>query len=226
MSKVSCEHYLIPVRKVEDCIFCQDLSRSNFSLVLDAANAPWLLNDVALLSTKTGEQLLLTLLYDGRRLQLLEIHCSFWVVNWEIVCLCNSVVDQEHQPCHLVLRKRSSSDALQDMVGGEELSLYGSAPNNTESAQKTFLFAVRDLLTNVGPLKDFSYGLRIHADASATGIAKQSNYELVEPTGSKGIRTVCHKRTCSHSADLPPALYQFCHDGLYLLQNDTIQKLL
>ncbi|KAK6229421.1 hypothetical protein SCA6_018372 [Theobroma cacao] len=106
MSKVSCEHYLIPVRKVEDCIFCQDLSRSNFSLVLDAANAPWLLNDVALLSTKTGEQLLLTLLYDGRRLQLLEIHCSFWVVNWEIVCLCNSVVDQEHQPCHLVLRKR------------------------------------------------------------------------------------------------------------------------
>ncbi|WRX28445.1 hypothetical protein QQP08_020932 [Theobroma cacao] len=222
------------------------------------------------------------------------------------------------------------------MVGGEELSLYGSAPNNTESAQvvyhsisnagpfvfhptnvslplcvqKTFLFAVRDSLTNVGPLKDFSYGLRINADASATGIAKQSNYELkigviaidwmwllsnldiafnqvlanlsgvlfwlwkercplcsmtvnlsrndyravhishlsagkphlcnsvlaslhaqfchlqVEPTGSKGIRTVYHKRTCSHSADLPPALYQFCHDGLYLLQNDTIQKLL
>lgn len=31
--------------------------------------------------------------------------------------------------------RRSSSDALQDMVGGDELSLYGSAPNNTESAQ-------------------------------------------------------------------------------------------
>lgn len=31
--------------------------------------------------------------------------------------------------------RRSSSDALQDMVSGEELSLYGSAPNNTESVQ-------------------------------------------------------------------------------------------
>ena len=31
--------------------------------------------------------------------------------------------------------RRSSSDALQDMVGGDELSLYGSAANNTESAQ-------------------------------------------------------------------------------------------
>jgi hypothetical protein len=38
---------------------------------------------------------------------------------------------------------------------------------------------VRDSLINVGPLKDFSYGLRINADANATGIAKQSNYELV-----------------------------------------------
>ena len=31
--------------------------------------------------------------------------------------------------------RRSSSDALQDMASGEELSLYGSAPNNSESAQ-------------------------------------------------------------------------------------------
>ena len=45
--------------------------------------------------------------------------------------------------------------------------------------QKTFSFAVRDSLINVGPLKDFSYGLRINADLNATGIAKQSNYELV-----------------------------------------------
>lgn len=45
--------------------------------------------------------------------------------------------------------------------------------------QKTFSFTVRDSLINVGPLKDFSYGLRINADHSATGIAKQSNYELV-----------------------------------------------
>jgi len=33
---------------------------------LDSANATWLLSDVALLSTKTGELLLLTLVYDGR----------------------------------------------------------------------------------------------------------------------------------------------------------------
>lgn len=38
---------------------------------------------------------------------------------------------------------------------------------------------MRDSLINVGPLKDFSYGMRINADLNATGIAKQSNYELV-----------------------------------------------
>lgn len=45
--------------------------------------------------------------------------------------------------------------------------------------QKNFTFAVRDSLLNVGPLKDFSYGLRSNADPNATGVAKQSNYELV-----------------------------------------------
>lgn len=45
--------------------------------------------------------------------------------------------------------------------------------------QKTFSFAVRDSFINVGPVKDFAYGLRINADANAMGIAKQSNYELV-----------------------------------------------
>ena len=45
--------------------------------------------------------------------------------------------------------------------------------------QKTFSFAVRDSLINVGPLKDFSYSLRMNADANAIGLAKQSNYELV-----------------------------------------------
>lgn len=44
----------------------QDISRSNFSVELDAANTTWLVNDVAMLSTKTGELLLLTLVYDGR----------------------------------------------------------------------------------------------------------------------------------------------------------------
>lgn len=39
--------------------------------------------------------------------------------------------------------RRSPSDALQDMVSGEELSLYGSAPNRTESAQVVFCYAQR-----------------------------------------------------------------------------------
>ena len=42
------------------------MPRSSFSVELDAANATWLSNDVAMLSTKTGELLLLTLVYDGR----------------------------------------------------------------------------------------------------------------------------------------------------------------
>ncbi|THG00280.1 hypothetical protein TEA_026306 [Camellia sinensis var. sinensis] len=45
-------------------------------------------------------------------------------------------------------------------------------------SEKTFSFSVRDSLINVGPIKDFSYGLRINADPNAVGIAKQSNYEL------------------------------------------------
>ncbi|KAK1394328.1 Cleavage and polyadenylation specificity factor subunit 1 [Heracleum sosnowskyi] len=129
---------------------------------------------------------------------------------------------------HLAKRiRRSSSDALQDMVNGDELSLYGSGPNNAESTQKTFSFTVRDSLINVGPLKDFSYGLRINADHNATGIAKQSNYELVccsghgkngalcvlqqsirpevitqEPIpGCKGLWTVYHKTSRSHTID-------------------------
>lgn len=37
---------------------------------------------------------------------------------------------------HLAKRlRRSSSDALQDMVNGDELSLYGSGPNSAQSAQ-------------------------------------------------------------------------------------------
>lgn len=42
------------------------MPRSSFTVELDAANASWLSNDVILLSTKTGELLLLTLVYDGR----------------------------------------------------------------------------------------------------------------------------------------------------------------
>ncbi|GJS10780.1 cleavage and polyadenylation specificity factor subunit 1 [Tanacetum coccineum] len=44
----------------------QEMSRSSFSVELDAANATWLSNNVAMLSTKSGELLLLTLVHDGR----------------------------------------------------------------------------------------------------------------------------------------------------------------
>ncbi|KAJ4835898.1 hypothetical protein Tsubulata_006157 [Turnera subulata] len=240
----------------------QELPRSNFSVELDAANATWLLNDVALLSTKTGELLLLSLVYDGRIVQRLDLSKSkASVLTSDITMIGNSlfflgsrlgdsllvqfscglgssrlplgvkeeVGDIEGDVPSAKRLKVSSSDALQDMVSGEELSLYGSVPTNAESSQmqKSFSFAVRDSLINVGPLKDFAYGLRINADANATGIAKQSNYELVccsghgkngalsvlrqsirpelitevELPGCKGIWTVYHKNARAHNMD-------------------------
>ncbi|XAR71785.1 hypothetical protein NMG60_11018197 [Bertholletia excelsa] len=238
----------------------QEMPRSSFSVELDAANATWLQNDVAMLSTKTGELLLLTLVYDGRVVQRLDLSKSrASVLTSGITTIGNSlfflgsrlgdsllvqfscgmgastsphgvkeeVADIEGDTPSSKRLRRSPSDALQDMVNGEELSLYGSGPNNSQSAQKTFSFAVRDSLINVGPLKDFSYGLRTNADPNATGIAKQSNYELVccsghgkngalcvlqqsirpemitqeQLPGCKGIWTVYHKNTRSHSVD-------------------------
>lgn len=238
----------------------QEMPRSNFNVELDAANATWLSHDVAMFSTKTGELLLLTLVYDGRAVQRLElskskasvltsaittIGSSFFFLGSRLgdsllvqySCGVATTMSSGHgkdeateiegdAPLAKRLR-RASSDALQDVTSGEELSLYTSAPNNSESAQKTFLFAVRDSLINIGPLKDFSYGLRINADLNATGIAKQSNYELVccsghgkngalcvlqqsirpelitevELPGCKGIWTVYHKSSRGHSAD-------------------------
>ena len=46
--------------------FSHEMPRLSFSVELDTAHATWLANDVAMLSTKTGELLLLTLVYDGR----------------------------------------------------------------------------------------------------------------------------------------------------------------
>lgn len=238
----------------------QEMPRSGFTVELDTAHATWLANDVAMLSTKTGELLLLTLVYDGRivqRLDLVKSRAS--VLTSDITTVGNSlfflgsrlgdsllvqytsgtaptasassvkeeVGDIEGDAPSMKRLRRSSSDALQDMVGGEELSLYGSTPNKADSAQKSFAFAVRDSLVNIGPLKDFSYGLRINANPNATGIAKQSNYELaccsghgkngalcviqrsirpemiteVELPGVKGIWTVYHKSSRSHSSD-------------------------
>ncbi|XP_050387838.1 cleavage and polyadenylation specificity factor subunit 1 [Argentina anserina] len=238
----------------------REMPRCSFTVELDAANASWLSNDVVLLSTKTGELLLLTLVYDGRVVHRLEISkAKASVLTSGIATVGNSLfflgsrlgdsllvqftsgvgvsmlsaglkdeVGDIEGDAPLAKRLRmSSSDALQDMISGEELSLYGSAQNNADSAQRSFSFAVRDSLVNVGPLKDFSYGLRINADANATGIAKQSNYELVccsghgkngalcvlrqsiRPEmitevaipGCKGIWTVYHKNARSHNAE-------------------------
>uniref|UniRef100_A0A2P2M8B6 Uncharacterized protein MANES_06G138300 n=1 Tax=Rhizophora mucronata TaxID=61149 RepID=A0A2P2M8B6_RHIMU len=235
----------------------QELPRASFSVELDAASATWLLNDVALLSTKTGELLLLMLVYDGRVVRRLDLSKSkasvltsgittmgsslFFLASRlgdsllvqfncgmgsSLSSLKEEVGDIEGDINSAKRLKISSSDALQDMVSGEELSFYGSPQNNTELAQKSFSFMVRDSLVNVGPLKDFSYGVRINADPSATGIAKQSNYELVccsghgkngalcvlrqsirpemisevELPGCKGIWTVYHKNARSHDS--------------------------
>ncbi|KAG8381459.1 hypothetical protein BUALT_Bualt06G0124100 [Buddleja alternifolia] len=237
----------------------QEMPRASFSTELDGANATWLANDVAMFSTKTGELLLLTLVYDGRIVQRLELSKSrASVLTSDITTIGNSLIflgsrlgdsllvqynsgvgapaltpgvkeevgDIESDAPLAKRLRMSSSDALQDMVNAEELSLYGSGPNNAQASQKTFAFAVRDSLLNVGPLKDFSYGLRINADPNATGLAKQSNYELVccsghgkngalsvlqqsirpetvtqeSLPGCKGIWTVYHKNIRSDSS--------------------------
>ncbi|KAG0498835.1 hypothetical protein HPP92_003526 [Vanilla planifolia] len=86
---------------------------------------------------------------------------------------------------------RMSLDSQHDFTSSEELSLYSTAPKSSESTKKSFSFAVRDSLINVGPLKDFAYGLRINADSNATGICKQSNYELVCCSGSGKNGALC-----------------------------------
>ncbi|XP_076889541.1 cleavage and polyadenylation specificity factor subunit 1-like [Bidens hawaiensis] len=199
----------------------QEISRSSFSVELDAANATWLSNDVAMLSTKSGELLLLTLVHDGRIVQKLDlskskasvltsgittIGTSFFFLGSRLGdsllvqfhCGAGSSMGTKEEvgdiegdlPSTKRLR-RSSSDALQDMANDDELSLYGSELNNAQSSQKTFSFTVRDSLINVGPLKDFSYGLRMNTDPNATGVAKQSNYELVCCSGHGKNGSLC-----------------------------------
>ncbi|GAB2265340.1 hypothetical protein Dimus_000404 [Dionaea muscipula] len=230
--------------------------RSSFDVELDAAHAAWLANDVALLSTKTGELLLLTIVFDGRIVQRLDlVKSKASVLTSGITTMGNSlfflasrlgdsllvqftsgtasssslkeeVGDIEGDAPLLKRIRRSSSDVLQDMAS-EELSFYGSTPNKADPVQRSFSYTVRDSLVNIGPLKDFSYGLRINANPSATGIAKQSNYELVSCSGHgkngalcilqqsirpemitevqlpgcKGIWTVYHKSSRTHNSD-------------------------
>ncbi|KAL9240401.1 hypothetical protein vseg_014626 [Gypsophila vaccaria] len=238
----------------------QEMLRTSFSVELDAAHATWLANDVAMLSTKSGELLLLTLIYDGRVVQRLDLVKSRASVLTSGITTVGSslfflgsrlgdsmlvqyssgtapavsssaskeeVADIEGDAPSAKRLRRSSSEALQDIFGSEELSFYGSTSNKADSTQKSFSFAARDSLINVGPLKDFSYGLRINANANATGISKQSNYELVCCSGHgkhgalsvlqrsirpdvitevklpdiKGIWTVYHKSSRNHSSD-------------------------
>ncbi|KAL6501455.1 hypothetical protein OROGR_026588 [Orobanche gracilis] len=194
----------------------QEMPRCGFTIELDAANGMWLTNDVAVFSAKSGELLLLTLVYDGRIVQRLELSKSrASVLTSDITTIGNSLfflgsrlgdsllvqyncgvgapaltpgvkdeVEDIEIDAPLAKRlQRSPSDSLQNLVTGDDLSFYGTDPNNAHLVQKAFTFAVRDSLLNVGPLKDFSYGLRINADPNAAGIAKQSNYELVSCSG-------------------------------------------
>lgn len=48
-----------------------------------------------------------------------------------------------------------------------------------ELQKKTFTFTVRDSLVNICPLRDFAYGLRSNQDSAASGLSKQSNFEMV-----------------------------------------------
>uniref|UniRef100_A0A0D3FTF3 Cleavage/polyadenylation specificity factor A subunit N-terminal domain-containing protein n=1 Tax=Oryza barthii TaxID=65489 RepID=A0A0D3FTF3_9ORYZ len=189
-----------------------EISKSNFQVELDAAKATWLSNDIVMFSSKAGEMLLLTVVYDGRVVQRLDLMKSkASVLSSAVTSIGNSffflgsrlgdslLVQFSYGASKSVLQdltnersadiegdlpfskrlKRIPSDVLQDVTSVEELSFQNIiAPNSLESAQK-ISYIVRDALINVGPLKDFSYGLRANADPNAMGNAKQSNYELV-----------------------------------------------
>ncbi|XP_065030175.1 cleavage and polyadenylation specificity factor subunit 1-like isoform X1 [Musa acuminata AAA Group] len=252
-----------------------EMPKAKFTVELDAANVTWLSPDVAMFSSKTGDLLLLTLIYDGRVVQRLELMKSkASVLTSGITTIGSSffflgsrlgdsllvqystgtsgptsangkdeVADTEGD-LHLAKRlRRTPSDALQEFASGEELSLYTTTPDSSETAQKFFSFIVRDSLINVGPLKDFSYGLRINADPNATGIAKQSNYELVccsghgkngalcvlqqsirpelitevELPGCKGIWSVYHKGSRGHAADSSKTMMEDDEYHAYLI---------
>ncbi|PUZ46211.1 hypothetical protein GQ55_7G032200 [Panicum hallii var. hallii] len=185
--------------------------KTSFHVELDAAKATWLSHDIVMFSSKNGEILLLTVVYDGRAVQRLDlmkskasilssgattlgssffflgsrladsllVQFSFGVPTSVLPDLTDECADIEGDPPFAKRLKRVPSDVLQDVNSVEELSFHNnSVPNSLDSAQK-ISFVVRDALTNIGPLKDFAYGLRTNSDPNAAGIAKQSNYELV-----------------------------------------------
>ncbi|CAO2041474.1 unnamed protein product [Urochloa humidicola] len=185
--------------------------KTSFYVELDAAKATWLSHDILMFSTKNGEILLLTVVYDGRSVQRLDLMkskasilssgattlgSSFFFLGSRLAdsllvqfsCgvptsvppdLTDESADIEGDLPFAKRLKRIPSDVLQDVTSVEELSFHNNTvPNSLDSAQK-ISFVVRDALINVGPLKDFAYGLRTNSDPNAAGIAKQSNYELV-----------------------------------------------
>ncbi|KAJ3679867.1 hypothetical protein LUZ60_016145 [Juncus effusus] len=235
-----------------------EMPKSNFPIELDAANATWVSSDVALIISKTGELLLLTVVNDGRAVQRLDLAKSkASVLTSCMATLGNSFfflgsrlgdsllvqyssnstqitdeggdMEMDNNNPFAKRLKRMPSDPLLDVTSGEELSLFTTAQNSSDSSQKSFSFVVRDSLLNIGPIKDFAYGLRINADPNATGLAKQSNYELVccsghgkngaltvlqqsirpelitevELAGCKGIWTVYHKNSRDASKSIP-----------------------
>ncbi|KAF2311761.1 hypothetical protein GH714_026561 [Hevea brasiliensis] len=218
----------------------QELPRASFSVELDAAKAAWLLNDVALLSTKNGELLLLTLVYDGRVVQRLDLSKSkasvltsdITTIGSSLFFLASRLGDSLLVQFTYGLGSSLVSSGLKEEVGDIEGDVPTTkrlkrSPSDGLQDMKNFSFSVRDSLINVGPLKDFSYGLRINADANATGMAKQSNYELVccsghgkngalcvlrqsirpemitevDLPGCRGIWTVYHKNARGHNVD-------------------------
>ncbi|OEL36614.1 putative cleavage and polyadenylation specificity factor subunit 1 [Dichanthelium oligosanthes] len=185
--------------------------KTSFHVELDVAKATWLSHDIVMFSSKNGEILLLTVVYDGRAVQRLDLvkskasilssgattlGSSFFFLGSRLAdsllvqfsCgmptsvlpdLTDESADIEGDLPFAKRLKRIPSDVLQDVTSVEELSFHNNTvPNSLDSAQK-ISFVVRDALINVGPLKDFAYGLRANSDPDAAGIAKQSNYELV-----------------------------------------------
>ncbi|WVZ84662.1 hypothetical protein U9M48_031667 [Paspalum notatum var. saurae] len=148
-----------------------EIPKTSFHVELDVAKATWLSHDIVMFSSKNGEILLLTVVYDGRNVQRLDLMKSK-------ASVLSSSADIDGDLPFSKRLKRIPSDVLQDVTSVEELSFHNNAvPNSLDSAQK-ISFVVRDALINVGPLKDFAYGLRNNSDPNAAGIAKQSNYEL------------------------------------------------
>lgn len=105
-------------------------------------------------------------------------------------------------------------------------------------------------MVNVGPLKYFTSGLRLNVDLNATGVAKQSNYELVgcsghgkngslcvlqqsicpelitevELAGCKGMWTVYYKGSSSHASESAKLMIQstFYAPAHCIIFKDTI----